>query len=55
MLSVNLDISDVVLEYGGDVDFWEGTLGEDDEETSLAAGTVSYNDEFATNLRHSEC
>ena len=36
VLAINLDIGDVVLEDGGDVDLREGTLGEDNEETGLS-------------------
>lgn len=52
VLSVDLDIGDVVLEDSGDVHLREGTLGEDDEKTSLTAGTVTHDDKLAADLSH---
>lgn len=34
---------------------WEGTLGEDDEETSLSTSTVTNDDELSSDLRHVDC
>lgn len=48
--SVDLDVGDVVLKDGGDVHFWEGALGEDDQKTGLTTGTVSDNDQFSTDF-----
>lgn len=52
MLSINLDVCDIVLKDGWDVDLWEGTLGENDQQASLTAGTIAYNDELSTDFRH---
>jgi len=41
VFTVNLDISDVVLEHGRYVDLGESALGEDDKETGLSASTVA--------------
>lgn len=52
VLAIDLNIGDVVLENGGDVDLREGTLGEDNEETGLSACTITDDNELATNFRH---
>lgn len=43
LLAVHLDVCDVVLKDGGDVDLWELILAEDDEETGLPTGPVPHN------------
>ena len=52
MLAINLDVGDIVLEDGRDVDLREGTLGEDDQQTSLTTGTITNDDKLATDLGH---
>lgn len=52
MLAINLNVGDVVLEDGGDVDLREGTLGENNEQTGLTAGTIAYDNELASDLGH---
>jgi len=44
MFSIDLDIGHVVLEDSGNVDLGERSLGEDDEQAGLAAGTVADDD-----------
>jgi len=41
MFAVNLDVSDVVLEYCRYVDLGESAFGKDDKETGLSASTVA--------------
>jgi hypothetical protein len=52
VLAINLDIGNVVLEDGGDVDLREGTLGENNQQTGLTAGTVTDDDELSADLGH---
>jgi len=55
VLSINLDIGNVVLENGWDVDLWECAFSEDDQETSLSTGSVADNDKLSSNLSHGDC
>jgi hypothetical protein len=55
MLSINLDIGNVVLEDSWDIDLWECALGEDDQEAGLSASAISYDNEFSSNLSHLLC
>jgi hypothetical protein len=52
VLSVDFNIGDIVLENGRDIDLGEGSLGEDDKETRLSTGSVSNDDELASNFSH---
>jgi len=52
VLAIDLDVGDVVLKDGGDVDLGEGTLGEDNEKTGLSTGAVAYDNELSANLSH---
>jgi hypothetical protein len=54
VLAINLDIGDVVLEDGGDVDLGESALGENNQQTGLATGTIANDDELATDLSHGD-
>lgn len=55
VLSIDLDIGNIVLEDSWDVDLWEGSLGENNQQAGLSAGTIANNDELATDLRHFGC
>lgn len=55
VLVVNLDVGDVVLENGGDVDLRESALGEDNQQTGFTAGTVADDDELSADLSHGVC
>jgi len=50
VLSINLDIGNIVLEDGGDVDLREGTLGENNQQAGLSAGTVTNDDQLPAKL-----
>jgi hypothetical protein len=52
MFSVHLDICNIILEDGGHIDLREGSLGENDEKTSLSTGTITNDDELATYVGH---
>jgi hypothetical protein len=52
VLAVDLDIGNVVLKNGGNVDLGESALGEDNEKTGFATGTIADNDELAADLSH---
>ena len=52
LLSVDLDVCDVVLEHGGHVHFRELILGEDDEQAGLAAGAVAHDHQLLADGRH---
>lgn len=41
LFSVDLDVGDVVLKHGGDVDLGELVLAEHDEETRLPASSIA--------------
>ena len=56
MLSIDLNIGNVVLEDGRDVDLRERPLGEDNQQTSLSTGSVSNDDELSADFSHDlEC
>lgn len=55
VLVVDLDIGDVVLEDGRDVDLRESALGEDNQQTGFTAGTVADDDELSADLSHGVC
>jgi len=52
MLSIDLDIGNVVFKDSWDIHLWEGTLGENNQQTGLTAGTVAHNDKLSTDFRH---
>jgi len=52
VLAINLDVGNVVLENGGNIDLRESTLGEDDQKTRLATGTIANNDELLAVFAH---
>jgi hypothetical protein len=52
VLAIDLDIGNVVLEDGGDVDLRESALGEDDEKTSLTTGAITHDNKLAADLGH---
>jgi len=47
LAAVNFDVSDVIFKDGGDVDFGELVLGEDDQETGFAAGAVTNDNQLS--------
>lgn len=53
MLAIDLDIGDVVLKNSGDIDLREGSLGEDNQKTSLTTGTIANDDKLAADFSHS--
>lgn len=54
VLAIDLDVGDVVLEDGGDVDLGESALGEDDQQAGFTTGTVTDDDELTADLSHYE-
>lgn len=52
LLAVHLDVCNVVLEDGGDVDLWELVLAEDDEEAGLPTGPVAHNHQLLSDSSH---
>jgi len=52
MFAINLDVGDIVLKHSGDINLWEGSLGENNEETSLSASTITNDDELPTYFGH---
>jgi len=52
MFTIDLNIGDVILEDGRDVDLRKGALGEDNEQAGLSACTVADDDQLATDVRH---
>jgi len=52
VLSINFDIGYVVLEHSGDINLWESSFREDDQQTSLSASTITNNDQLPPNFRH---
>jgi len=52
VLAVDLNIGNVVLKDGRNVNLGEGSLGEDDEETGLSTGTITNNNELSADFSH---
>jgi len=52
LLAIDLDVGDVVLEDGGDVDLRELVLAEHDQQAGLPAGAIADYDEFLADGRH---
>lgn len=52
LLAVHLDVRDVVLKDGGDVDLWELILAEDNEEAGLPAGPIAHNHQLLSDRSH---
>jgi len=50
--AVDFDVGDVVFEYGRDIDLWECSLGEDDQETGLSASAITDDHKFPSDFRH---
>jgi hypothetical protein len=55
MLSVDLNICNVVFEDGWDVDLGKCAFGENNQQTGLSAGTIAHDDKLATDLSHDGC
>ena len=52
MFAVDLDVGDVVLEDGGDVDLGELVLAEDDQQARLPARAVAHDHQLLPDGRH---
>lgn len=52
LLAIHLDVCDVVLKDGGDVDLWELILAEDNEQAGLPTGTVAHDHELLSDCGH---
>lgn len=52
LFSVDLNVSHVILEHGGHVDFWELVFTKDNEKTSFSTGTVTNDDQLLADGRH---
>jgi len=52
VLAINLDVGDVVLEDGRDVNLRESALGKHDEQTGLSAGSIADDNQLASDLSH---
>ena len=52
LFTINLNVSHVVLEDSGDVDFRELVLTEHDQKASLSAGAVAYDNQLLSDSRH---
>jgi len=50
VLSINLDIGNIVLKDGRNIDLREGTLGENNQQAGLSAGTVTDDDQLPAKL-----
>jgi len=51
-LAIDIDLGNVILENSGHIDLWECTLGEDNQQTGFATGTVTDNDQLASDFSH---
>lgn len=52
VLAIDLNIGNIVLKNGGNVNLGEGSLGEDDEETGLSTGTITNDNELSADFSH---
>jgi len=52
VLAVDLDIGNIVLEHGRNINLGESSLREDNQQTGLSASTIADNNKFATDFGH---
>lgn len=54
LLPINFNICHIVLKHCGYIHLWELVLAKDDEQTSLATGSITNNHQFLPDGSHAE-